>query len=219
MSKRVLIPYRHHHKLKPYVDSARAAGADVVTADVNEPLQLTGFDGLLLMGGTDVNPARYEAVRWPETEEPDDGRDGVELDLIDQAIARDLPIFAICRGLQILNVYHGGTLWQHLSDTNRHDVDSDNKGAPAHAVLIEQACLLGSIAGVPRWEVNSRHHQAANKIGQGLQVTARDAEDRTVEGLERSDRRWVVAVQWHPEDQYASSSEQRKLFEAFVQAL
>lgn len=218
MSRSVLIPYRHASKVKRYEEAARAGGADPVAIAVTEPVSLDGFAGLLLMGGTDVNPERYGAIAQPETEEPDDERDRIELDLIHEAIEKDVPILAICRGLQILNVYHGGTLIQHLPSAPRHDPELEDKAAQAHEVSIEPGSKLAEIAGKTLWGVNSRHHQAADRIGAGLRVSARDVEDETVEGLERSDRRFVVAVQWHPEDQIIKDREQLKLFERFAEA-
>jgi putative glutamine amidotransferase len=218
MAKRVLIPFRHSRKVKPYVAAVEAAGLEAIAGDVQNPLSLEGAQGLLLMGGSDVNPARYHAVRDPETEEPDDARDEVELSLIGEAIEKDLPILAICRGLQILNVYHGGTLLQHIPNSAHHDVETEDKGAIAHAVAIEPGSLLARIAGVPAWQVNSRHHQAADRLGSRLEVSARDLTDGTIEALERRDARFVIAVQWHPEDQVAAP-EQRELFRRFAEAL
>src|SRR5689334_3125173 len=120
MSNRVLIPYRHASKVRAYEDAVRAGGMEPVALSVSEPVPLAGMDGLLLMGGTDVEPSRYGAEPAPETDEPDDERDAVELSLLDTALKLDLPVFAICRGLQILNVYHRGTLIQHLPG-GRHD--------------------------------------------------------------------------------------------------
>jgi putative glutamine amidotransferase len=216
---RVLLPYRHAKKLRAYEDALRAAGMEPVPGFVGESISLNGFAGLLLMGGTDVNPSRYGEEPQPETDEPDDQRDETELRLIDEAIAKDLPILAICRGLQILNVYHGGTLIQHLSPTEPHDPRLEDKSAPAHEVAIEPDSRLAQIAGATRWRVNSRHHQGAAKIGERLRVSARATEDGVVEGLERRDKRFVVAVQWHPEDQVPKDREQLKLFRAFAEAL
>jgi|SRR5579875_415083 len=215
---RVLVPFRHEKKLKAYEDAIRAAGMQPVPAFVGEAVSLDGVQGVLLMGGTDVNPKRYGEAARPETDPPDDERDEVELRVIDQAIARDVPMLAICRGLQILNVYHGGTLIQHLSPAEPHDVETEDKGAPAHEVSIEAHTRLAQIADSGRWQVNSRHHQAAQKIGAGLQVSARAAEDGTIEALERPDKRFVVAVQWHPEDQVRRDEQQLKLFRAFAEA-
>ena len=128
----------------------------------------------------------------------------------------DLPIFAICRGLQILNVYHGGTLVQHLEDVAHHDPEKDDPSGPAHEVAFVPHSKLAQIAGAPSWQVNSRHHQAVLKLGHNLHIAARDAEDGTVEGIERQDKRYVVAVQWHPEDQTRKHPEQLRLFESFA---
>ena len=219
MNKRVLIPYRHPKKLKPYEEALRAAGLDPLPVYTDGPISLNGVAGLLLMGGTDLNPQLYGQERQPETEQPDEERDRIELETIHEALEKDLPILAICRGLQILNVYHGGTLIQHLPSAARHDSENPNTAAPAHEVTIEPDTLLAKIAGARTWRVNSRHHQAADKVGAGLQVSARDADDNTIEGLERHDKRFVVAVQWHPEDQLREHPEQLKLFERFADAL
>ena len=215
--KRILLPYRVESKLRAYLEAARAAGLEPVAKPADSRLSLDGFDGLMLLGGSDVNPSRYGETPRPETDPPDDARDACELELIDQALARDLPIFAICRGIQILNVYHGGTLIQHLGST-LHDPDFDDKAQTAHAVTIEPGTLLAEAAGNRHWRVNSRHHQAVGKIGTGLHVAAR-AEDGVVEALERPDKRFVLAVQWHPEDQCIKDAEQLKLFMRFAEAL
>jgi putative glutamine amidotransferase len=147
MRKRVLIPYRHAKKLNAYEVAARVAGMEPEPVLTNAPVSLDGFAGLLLMGGTDVNPNRYNELEHPESDRPDDERDEIELQLIDDAIEKDLPIFAICRGLQILNVYHGGTLVQHLSSAERHANKGGDAALPVHAVRIEPGSLLADIAG------------------------------------------------------------------------
>jgi putative glutamine amidotransferase len=219
MCKRVLIPYRHAKKVTPYAEAARAAGAEQVIAGVENKLSLAGFAGLLLMGGTDVNPARFGATPRPETDAPDDERDEAEFALIQEALQRDMPILGICRGLQILNVSHGGTLVQHLAATARHDPAKDDHSDAAHEVAFVPASKLAEIASVAAWQVNSRHHQAVLKLGENLHISARDLEDGTVEGIERHDKRFVVAVQWHPEDQTRKHPEQLRLFESFAAAL
>jgi putative glutamine amidotransferase len=219
MAKRVLIPFRHAKKVVPYADAARAGGAEPVTGNVEHKLSLDGFDGLLLMGGSDVNPARFGETPRPETDAPDDQRDEVELALIHEAIERDVPIFGICRGLQILNVYHGGTLVQHLEGVARHAPEKDDHSGPAHEVAFLPESKLARIAAAQTWPVNSRHHQAVLKLGANLEVAARDLEDGTVEAIERHDKRFVVAVQWHPEDQTKKHPEQLRLFEGFAAAI
>jgi putative glutamine amidotransferase len=219
MPKRVLIPFRHSKKVKAYEEAARAGGMEPVAVSVAGKISLDGMAGLLLMGGSDVNPSRYGAQPQPETDKPDDERDQVELDLIQKAIDQNLPVFGICRGLQILNVYHGGTLIQHLAALARHDPEKEDHSGPAHSVVFVDDSKLADIAGAHQWQVNSRHHQAVEHVGNGLVIAARDAEDGTVEGLERKDRRFVVAVQWHPEDQIVKHPEQLRLFERFAEAL
>ena len=218
MGKRVLLPYRRADKLKPYEDAVRAGGMEPKSVLATGSVSLNDCAGLVLLGGTDVNPQLYGQQPQPETEQPDDERDAIELDLIHQALKKDVPILAICRGLQILNVYHRGTLIQHLPSSARHDPETEDKATPAHEVAMEPESKLANIAGRTAWRVNSRHHQAADRIGSALRVSARDIEDGTVEGLERPDRSFVVAIQWHPEDQINKDPEQLKLFKGFAQA-
>ncbi|MBV9081804.1 MAG: gamma-glutamyl-gamma-aminobutyrate hydrolase family protein [Acidobacteriaceae bacterium] len=216
--KRVLVPYRNPNKLTPYLDALRAAELDPVAHFVDSAGSLDGIAGLTLIGGTDINPSRYGQPRMPETEDPDDERDSIELELIDQAIQDNLPIFAICRGLQIVNVYHGGTLVQHI-DSGRHCPHFEDRAKPAHEVEIEPDSVLANWVAEPKLHVNSRHHQAADRIGAGLRVTARDPHDGIVEGLERQNGAMIVAVQWHPEDQAPTQPEQLRLFQQFAKAI
>jgi len=200
----------------PYIEALRQAGIEPVFGT-----SLDGVAGLVLLGGVDVNPARYGEARHPETEDPDDARDRLELALIAEALERDLPILAICRGLQILNVEHGGTLVQHLEPVDRHRHRDGDKSVNAHAIEIAPGTTLARIAGGElQRAVNSRHHQAVARLGEGLMVSATDPEDGVIEALERPDKRFVVGVQWHPENQIGEKDPlARKLFEAFASSL
>ena len=200
----------------PYVEALRHAGIECIFG-----ASLDGVSGLMLMGGTDVNPARYGDALHPETEASDDRRDQLEIALITEALERDLPIFAICRGMQILNVQHGGTLVQHLQPVEHHCQQPADKSLSAHSIEIVPATKLARIAGGElRREVNSRHHQSVARIGHGLVVSAADPRDGVIEAVERADKRFVIGVQWHPENQTAQKdSISRKLFEAFAAAL
>lgn len=205
----------------PYEEALRAAGLEPVVVAPEEARGLAGFDGLLLMGGSDVNPAAYGEVAAPETQLPDNARDEAEAALIREALERDAPVLAICRGLQMLNVQQGGTLIQHLEESRGHRVKTGDRGRPAHDAEITPGTKLAAILGEPldTVAVNSRHHQAAGRIGDGLTVSAR-ARDGVVEGLERPDKRFVVAVQWHPENQANGGDErQRRLFRAFAEEI
>lgn len=216
--KRVCIPFRHADRVKPYVAAAQAAGLEVVAVSVDSYPGLDGMHGLLLTGGTDVNPALYGQPAQEQVDRPDDQRDQVEWKLLGEALERDLPVLAICRGLQLLNVHHGGTLVQHLA-SDRHDTEHADKSTVAHEIRIEPASHLARIVGSDRLAVNSRHHQAVDRIGEGLQVSARDAEDpQVIEALEYPARRFLVAVQWHPEDQAPASPQHQRLFSHFAGA-
>ena len=203
----------------PYEEALRCAGIEPVLIRPGAELP-TDVYGLVLMGGTDVNPARYGETPVAETDVPDDPRDELECALIRQFLDRDLPLLAICRGVQILNVRHGGTLVQHLDSTARHRVRTAVRGLPAHQVDIVPGTKLAAVAGESRtWDVNSRHHQAIGRLGEGLRVSARDPEDETIEAVERPDKRFVIGVQWHPENQSARDERQASLFRAFAAVL
>jgi gamma-glutamyl-gamma-aminobutyrate hydrolase PuuD len=209
---------------RPYQEALRAVGIELVPVSAaahngGAPMPADAA-GLLLMGGSDVNPSRYGATRVGETEEADDARDELECALIGEVLARDLPLLAICRGLQILNVQQGGTLIQHLASTARHRQRTEDRGTPVHQVEIVPGTTLAAIAGGShQWGVNSRHHQAIDKLGEGLRISARDPEDRTIEAVELTGKRFVVGVQWHPENMSATDPCQARLFQAFANAI
>jgi gamma-glutamyl-gamma-aminobutyrate hydrolase PuuD len=217
--KSVLVTYRHHSEVTPYADAIAAAGLDPHLVRAGADVHLDGSAGLLLTGGTDVEPALYGEDALPETDEPDRERDLVEKRLIDETLAADIPVLAICRGLQLLNVHLGGTLYQHLPTTDRHVRRTPDRGLPAHSVSITPGTLLAGVAGRERWQVNSRHHQAAKTLGAGLVVCAVDPEDGVIEAVELRGRRFCLAVQWHPENQAVNDAEQRKIFQSFTEAV
>lgn len=176
------------------------------------------LDGLLLSGGPDVIPARYGAEKAPETDAGHLERDELELGLLREALARDLPVLAICRGQQVLNVGCGGSLIQHIADDTHRALNGGMGDSRWHDVRVEPGTKLAEIAGALSVQTNSRHHQAVPEDGLGddLIVTARTA-DGVVEGIEAPRYRWVVGVQWHPErDEIATRF--RPLFTAFLDA-
>jgi len=219
MTLKAGLTYRYPHKAEPYAEALRQAGIEPVLISPEAPRSLAGLQGLLLSGGTDVNPARYGGTPHPSNETPDDARDELETGLLADAFAAGLPVLAICRGMQLFNVAHGGTLIQHLENSAVHVVRSGDPALPAHDILVEPDTRLAAILGEGRHAVNSRHHQAVERVGAGLRVTARSAHDGVIEALERSDGRFALAVQWHPEDQVRREASQKKLFEAFAEAL
>ena len=215
----VLVVYRKLSAVEPYAKAVENAGLHPVLEEAREGLKIGQCTGLLLTGGTDVDPALYGESAAPETDMPDKERDAAEGVLIDEALARDVPVLAICRGMQILNVHLGGSLIQHLPTAERHVRRTPDRGLPAHRVIIEPGTMLAGIVKKEGWEVNSRHHQAVGRLGKGLRVCAKDEDDGTIEGIELPGPRYVLAVQWHPENQQANDPEQRKLFASFAQGL
>ena len=175
---------------------------------------LAAVRGLVLTGGEDVGPDRYGAKPHPRLGEVDPVRDAAELELIAAAQARGLPILAICRGIQILNVALGGTLYQDL-DSERPGLVPHSDESSRHAVRVEPGSLLARTLGTPSARVNSRHHQAIRELAPGLKAVAW-AEDGVIEGAEPADAStpWMLAVQWHPEDMT-----ERALFDGFARAV
>jgi putative glutamine amidotransferase len=197
----------------------QAAGVNAEAHSASEPVTLHGYAGLVLTGGTDVDPGLYAQPRQAKTEEPDHERDAREASLLSEALAADLPVLAICRGAQLLNVHHGGSLTQHLTPPEKHVRRTPDASLPVHDVRIEPGTLLSQIAGAESFPVNSRHHQGIDRVGDGLRVSAASAEDGVVEAIERPDRRFVLGVQWHPEDMVSRADEQLRLFRAFGEAV
>lgn len=159
------------------------------------------IDGIVLSGGADVDPAGYGQQRLPECGTVEEERDAWELALVDAAMVAGVPVFGICRGIQVLNVAFGGTLIQHLpllagSAVEGHQRDDVTRGATAHAVKFEPGSLAASLYGTER-QVNSLHHQAVDRLGSGL-VASGHASDGTVEAVELPGA-LVLGVQWHPE--------------------
>jgi putative glutamine amidotransferase len=188
---------------------------------------LTGVDGLLLTGGGDVDPARYGEAPHLKLDDVDPARDEFEIALIAAARARDLPIFAICRGVQVLNVAAGGTLVQDIpsevTGALKHslDVPPHPPYELAHEVWVDKDSLLAKLlgdrlVGSDTCDVNSRHHQAVKTVGAGYRVSA-TAPDGVIEAIEDPAARFCLGVQWHPEN-FWRTGEFRALYEGFLEA-
>jgi putative glutamine amidotransferase len=199
----------------------RAGGIPVVMPPLDvvaiEPL-LDNLSGICLSGGPDISPRTYHRDAHSHLGPTEPDLDRFELALAHQADARALPVLAVCRGAQLLNVARGGTLHQHLPDAVGEQVL--HRGGPGHharhPVEISPDSLLAEILGLSRAEVNSYHHQATETLGRGLRAVAW-APDGVIEGLEAPERDFVVGVQWHAEA-IADRPEQAALFERFVEA-
>jgi putative glutamine amidotransferase len=217
-------------KLPDYEESVRRAGGEprVLDRAAATPAEaLRGAAGLLLAGGGDVDPSLYGEAAHPAFSAAEAGRDEYEIELLRRAFEADLPVLAICRGVQVLNVARGGTLIQDIPSQvagaveHKLAVPPHEAFALAHEIWIEKsstlAALLGErLAGGDSCDVNSRHHQAINATGEALVVTA-TAPDGVIEAVEDPSRRFCVGVQWHPEN-FWRTGEFGPLFDAFVKA-
>ena len=211
---------------RPYIIALEAAGA----APVLLPLALgpetlksvfSHLDGLFLAGGGDVNPACYGVPAHEKTDDIDDLRDYTEITLARWALDADLPILGVCRGVQTLNVSAGGTLLQDVTalvpGAIRHQYAPEKpRSYVAHDLSTVPDSRLAAILG-PQARVNSFHHQAVQRAGEGLTVAAL-APDGVIEALEGRGQRFTIGVQWHPEGLIHSDATMLGLFEAFVQA-
>lgn len=182
---------------------------------------LARVDGLLLTGGSDVDPAIYGEDRHASVTHVIRERDDFEIALARTALERDLPLLAICRGQQVLNVATGGTLVQDIPSQVSNGVDHDperERWELAHVVEIVPGTRLRTLLGKDQVSVNSFHHQAVKDLGQGLSVSARAPGDGVIEGVEANDRRFTVGVQWHPEGLWNQSENFHGLFAGLVEA-
>jgi putative glutamine amidotransferase len=168
--------------------------------DPDEFLDLV--DGLILAGGSDLDPATYGEEPHPETIAANPARDAFELALARRAIARDLPFLGICRGMQVLNVARGGSLLQHLPESHGHEEHRRTPGSfegADHRVQLVAGSLAARAAGEEVHNTISHHHQGVDRVGEGLMVTGRSVIDDLPEAIELADRKFVLGVQWHPE--------------------
>ena len=207
-----------------YLRAVEKAGALPVVLAPGQPADaadlLDRVDALVLSGGADVDPALYGEDRHERLGPLFPERDAFELALAREAVRRDAPMLAICRGHQVLNVATGGTLLQdipsQMTGAKNHDPDTE-RWEFCHDVEILPGTRLFDILGTERIAVNSFHHQAVKDLGRGLALSARGC-DGVVEGIEMPDRRFVIGVQWHPESFWDQPRHFQPLFEALVRA-
>src|SRR3989338_8754132 len=210
----------------PFRDALVAVGLEPVDLVWwGQKHDLTTLDGMLFAGGVDIDPARYNQDSLPTTQEPDKKRDEIELSMMQECWDLDIPVLAICRGMQLMNVLRGGTLHQHISNhLLPHELN-------AHPILIKENTMLRSIARRTLRDtlassikhrhspspifVNSRHHQAIDRLGSDLIVSA-TSEDGIIEALESSSHRFCIGVQWHPENRIKMAALDLHLFTTFA---
>ena len=190
-----LVPLAYVHAVE------HAGGRPLVVPPSDEGLQetLDALDGVVFSGGGDLDPELYGADAHAATDTPRRERDAAELRLLEAALHRDIPVLAICRGSQLLNVARGGDLVQHLPEEVGHEQHRHDPGSFSdHDVKVAADSRLGGLLG-DRAPVKSHHHQGYGRIGSGLREVAW-AEDGVVEGLEDADKRFALGVLWHPEE-------------------
>jgi putative glutamine amidotransferase len=212
-----------------YVEGvAEARGAPVVLPPVANSRAaeslLDGLDGLLLSGGSDLDPGYYGEEPVPELGVTVPERDAFEMVLLEHALRRGMPIFGICRGMQVLNVAFGGTLHQHLPDVAGvlvHGVPVDDTDALHDVAVTPGTVLSQAVGGRTSLRCSSHHHQGVDRVGDGLRIAGR-SEDGLVEALEApnagasEDGVWTIGVQWHPEDSASRDPAQQALFGELV---
>lgn len=175
------------------------------------------IDGLLVTGGQDVNPSLYGEEKKEYCGEICESRDVFEIKITKEITKLDKPVLGICRGLQVINVCFGGTLYQDLNKEFGCDIVHRMEGPndrPWHSVTISEGCILNSVLG-EKADVNSCHHQGIKKLGDSLKATAFSS-DGLIEGIERPSSKFFIAVQWHPERLYKNMNEEFEIFRRFV---
>lgn len=201
-----------------YVEAVQRAGGRAILLppdpeDAEDPgVVLDLLDALVVTGGAgDLDPSLYGEEPHPETGPVQEERDAYELALVRGALAREMPVLGICRGMQVLNVAYGGSIEQHLPDALGHEEHRHTPGTFAdHEVVLEAGSLAARAAGSGRTPVKSHHHQGIREVGEGLVVTGR-SEDDAVEAIEDPSCPFVLGVLWHPEE-----DEKSQLIQALV---
>jgi gamma-glutamyl-gamma-aminobutyrate hydrolase PuuD len=201
-----------------YVTALVQAGARTALLPPAQPVAadelLAPFDGLLLAGGGDIEPARYGAAAHPALYGTDPDRDELELELARAAVRSAKPTLGICRGVQLLNVAFGGTLVQHVPDLDGPVEHRDQAKQAVHGLRVAPGSRLAAALGEVEADGLSHHHQALDRLGEGFRAVAW-APDGLVEGIERPDG-WTVGVLWHPESTAHADPAQHRLLAAFV---
>jgi len=216
--------YVHQQVGSPYTRALEEAGALTLVLPVTDQPELiremlTIVDGIVLQGGGDIAPRLYGQEQLPMITHVDEMTDEFELELCRQAVQNDLPILAICRGIQVLNVALGGTLVQDLPTERPGTVphrQAASRQTPSHRIYVYRGSKLAEILGREEITVNSFHHQAIDELAGGLTVSAR-SEDDVIEGVEAIDKEFVIGVQFHPEETTRSIPATAELFRRLVE--
>lgn len=205
-----------------YVQSVHRAGGVPLLLPPTDPVAtdrwLELLQGLVLIGGGDMDPARYGAASHETIYNLDTVRDACEFELARRAIERQLPTLAICRGMQVVNVVRGGTLHRHLPEAVGEKIPHRRppRETIRHAVALDPDALVARAMQATRVDIVSWHHQAADRLGEGLKAVAW-ADDGVIEAMEMVGNPYLLAVQWHPELSAAADPTQQRLFDRLVE--
>ncbi len=213
--------FRKYMKGK-YVSSLKRASANAVWIELDNPQKAVEYalkcDGLLLPGGADVNPILYGEEPIEACGKPNETRDNAEPSILKAFLEAGKPVFAICRGIQIMNVVLGGSLFQDIKSQQQvNHADFIHRTKFTHTANVNENSKLFEIMGKSEIKVNSMHHQAIKELGNGLISTATSS-DGFIEAIELENYSFCVGVQWHPEHMSKKNNDQQKLFNAFINA-
>ncbi len=215
-----------NHNFNKYIKAIEEHGGEVhllIRGSGNAKDFVSQIDGLLLPGGGDIHPDYFNQDWHPKIKYVNEDRDELEISIFEEAFKEDIPVFGICRGIQVMSVAMGGSLYQDIETVYPQEAlthPSMSGKDSRHSIEIEPESMLGEIIGKRVDEVNSAHHQAVDEIGEGFVVTAR-SDDGIVEAIENPSKPFMVGVQYHPERMTRNekfSEHRRKLFEAFLEA-
>lgn len=206
-----------------YINAVEKAGGVPVVAPAVTDMETAArmfdiADGILFSGGEDVHPKHFHEKITESNLFIEERRDQFELKLAELVLRSHKPVLGICRGMQLLNVAAGGTLYQDLKTDIEHTIPNTDKDKLLHSIDIKEGTKLSSIFGLKRKDVNSFHHQAVKELATGFIPTAY-AEDGILEAFEVEGDRFLVGVQWHPEMLHESFPEELTIFRAFVQSI
>jgi len=210
---------------KDYVDSIISSGGTplIIPVGANESLiqkYISQIDGLLLSGGMDIDPTKYEENPSLNLGKINPDKDFLDFTVLDYALKKDIPILGICRGMQIINIYFGGTLYQDISNNKDYTLQHYQKGPKSdtlgHYVNVDKGTKLHNTVKNDRFQINSYHLQFIKYHSKNMKITAR-SEDDAVEAIETEDNKFIIGVQWHPERIYHQSPESKALFDKLIE--
>lgn len=215
-----------NHKFNNYINAIEEHGGEVQLLIRNRGTSkefVADIEGLILPGGGDIHPRYFNQDWHPKIKNVNQARDELEISIFEEAFKEDIPVFGICRGIQVMSVAMGGSLYQDIESVYPQEAlthPSVSGKDSRHNIEIETDSMLGSIIGESIEQINSAHHQAVDDIGEGFVVTAR-SEDDIIEVIENPSKPFMVGVQYHPERMTRNEKfreHRRKLFNAFLSA-